>query len=131
MDFLKGGERPVTVCRRQAVIRGLGRYMSAAGYQDIYAGEDDRPAVYTCSEKYKSIGAAFHRYIKCLIFPSFPICKSNRLLIFPSVEFLPIQSEPFIPPPETSHIRTSTKRCQQILITLPRPHSALAPVLLL
>lgn len=39
---LRDGERPVTVCRRQAFIRGLGRYMSAAGYQDIYTGEDDK-----------------------------------------------------------------------------------------
>ena len=39
---LRDGERPVTVCRRQAFIRGLGRYMSAAGYQDVYTGEDDK-----------------------------------------------------------------------------------------
>ena len=39
---LRDGERPVTVCRRRSVIRGLGRYLSAAGCQDVYAGEDDK-----------------------------------------------------------------------------------------
>lgn len=39
---LRDGERPVTVSRRQSFIRGLGRYMSAAGYQDVYTGEDDK-----------------------------------------------------------------------------------------
>lgn len=32
---LRDGERPVTVCRRRSVIRGLGRYLSAAGCQDV------------------------------------------------------------------------------------------------
>ncbi len=39
---LRDGERPVTVCRRQAIIWGLEQYMSVAGYQDIYTGEDDK-----------------------------------------------------------------------------------------
>lgn len=38
---LREGQRPVTSARRQACIRGLGKFMRSSGYKNIYIGEDD------------------------------------------------------------------------------------------
>ncbi len=82
---LRDGERPVTVIRRRSVIRELGRYMSASGYLNVYAGEDDRrhfesdyiPYVFTSTE-IKRIFSELDNI--CLKKPSFLNC-SFRLIV--------------------------------------------------
>ena len=39
---LREGQRPVLVTRRQACIRGLGKFLRSSGYKNIYIGEDDK-----------------------------------------------------------------------------------------
>lgn len=82
---LRDGQRPVTICKRQAFIRGLGRYMSASGYQDVYTGEDDKRCFESDYIPYVFTRAEIERIFSemdgaCLKKPSF-LNHSFRLIV--------------------------------------------------